>query len=78
VHGPPRAVPIRRAPADRPLLGVPVTVKESYNIAGLPTTWGMPLHRNYMPAEDAVQVSRLTTLIAMPPPRSRAVRVRSR
>ncbi|GGT53894.1 amidase [Streptomyces atratus] len=44
---------------DRPLLGIPVTVKESYNIAGLPTTWGMPLHRNYMPAEDAVQVSRL-------------------
>lgn len=44
---------------DRPLLGVPVTVKESYNIAGLPTTWGMPPHRDYIPAEDAVQVSRL-------------------
>jgi amidase len=44
---------------DRPLLGIPVTVKESYNIAGLPTTWGMPRHRNHMPAEDAVQVSRL-------------------
>jgi amidase len=23
---------------DRPLLGIPVTVKESYHIAGLPTT----------------------------------------
>ncbi|MFJ6833420.1 amidase [Streptomyces sp. NPDC091209] len=44
---------------DRPLLGIPVTVKESYNMAGLPTTWGMPQHRDYMPAEDAVQVSRL-------------------
>ncbi|MFI7091629.1 amidase [Streptomyces lydicus] len=44
---------------DRPLLGIPVTVKESYDIAGLPTTWGMPPHREYMPAEDAVQVSRL-------------------
>ncbi|PKW17323.1 amidase [Saccharopolyspora spinosa] len=44
---------------DRPLFGIPVTVKESYNIAGLPTTWGMPPHRNYVPAEDAVQVSRL-------------------
>ncbi|SER49643.1 amidase [Lentzea albida] len=44
---------------DRPLLGVPVTVKESYNIAGLPTTWGMPPHRDHVPAEDAVQVSRL-------------------
>ncbi|TDW69903.1 amidase [Kribbella pratensis] len=44
---------------DRPLLGVPVTVKESYNVAGLPTTWGMPQHRDYVPAEDAEQVSRL-------------------
>ncbi|MFI6776389.1 amidase [Nocardia sp. NPDC050412] len=44
---------------DRPLLGVPVTVKESYNIAGLPTTWGMSPYANYVPAEDAVQVSRL-------------------
>ncbi|MFI5698726.1 amidase [Streptomyces sp. SID1034] len=45
----------------RPLLGIPVTVKESYNVAGLPTTWGMPPHRDYLPAEDAVQVSRLKT-----------------
>jgi amidase len=44
---------------DRPLLGIPVTVKESYNVAGLPTTWGIPQHWNHMPAEDAVQVSRL-------------------
>lgn len=44
---------------DRPLLGVPVTVKESYDIAGLPTTWGMPQHRDHLPAEDAVQVSRI-------------------
>lgn len=44
---------------ERPLLGIPVTVKECYNIAGLPTTWGMPQYANYMPAEDAVQVARL-------------------
>ncbi|MEV5988821.1 amidase [Streptomyces sp. NPDC052051] len=44
---------------DRPLLGIPVTVKESYNVAGLPTTWGMSAHRDHVPAEDAVQVSRL-------------------
>lgn len=44
---------------DRPLLGIPVTVKESYDVAGLPTTWGMPQHRSHLPAEDAVQVSRL-------------------
>lgn len=44
---------------DLPLLGVPIAVKESFNLAGLPTTWGMPQHRNYVPTEDAVQVSRL-------------------
>ncbi|MEV0440788.1 amidase [Streptomyces spectabilis] len=44
---------------DRPLLGLPVTVKESFDMAGLPTTWGMPPHRDFVPAEDAVQVSRL-------------------
>ncbi|MGW8724741.1 amidase [Streptomyces sp. NPDC055808] len=44
---------------DRPLLGIPVTVKESYNVAGLPTTWGMPPHRDYVPTEDALQVTRL-------------------
>ncbi|MFJ5927066.1 amidase [Kitasatospora sp. NPDC092948] len=44
---------------DRPLLGVPVTVKESYDVAGLPTTWGLPQYRDFVPAEDAVQVSRL-------------------
>ncbi|MFI9645475.1 amidase [Streptomyces sp. NPDC052040] len=44
---------------DRPLLGIPVTVKESFDVVGMPTTWGLPPHRDYMPAEDAVQVSRL-------------------
>ncbi|MGW4243080.1 amidase [Nocardia sp. NPDC004722] len=44
---------------ERPLLGIPVTVKESYNMAGLPTTWGMPDQRDFVPEEDAVQVTRL-------------------
>ncbi|MFB9683450.1 amidase [Amycolatopsis plumensis] len=44
---------------DAPLLGLPVTVKECYDIAGLPTTWGLPPHRDHVPAEDAVQVSRV-------------------
>lgn len=54
-----RADQARARGEDLPLLGVPVTVKESYDMAGLPTTWGMPAHRAYVPAEDAVQVSRL-------------------
>jgi amidase len=41
------------------LLGVPVTVKESYSVAGLPTTWGIPSFKGWMPEEDAVAVARL-------------------
>ena len=43
----------------RPLLGLPVTIKESYNIAGLPTTWGFPEQKNFTPAEDALSVARV-------------------
>src|SRR5471032_647432 len=42
-----------------PLLGVPMTVKESYNVAGLPTTWGLPAFRDWVATEDAVAVARL-------------------
>ncbi len=41
-----------------PLLGVPLTVKESYNLAGTPTTWGFPEARDFRPAEDALAVAR--------------------
>ncbi|MEV4152600.1 amidase [Nocardia salmonicida] len=54
-----RADQARAGGEDRPLLGVPVTVKESYNMAGLPTTWGVPQNKDFVPAEDAIQVSRL-------------------
>jgi amidase len=43
----------------RPLLGLPLTVKESYNIAGLPTTWGFPAQKDFMPADDALSISRV-------------------
>jgi amidase len=43
----------------KPLLGIPVTVKESYNIAGLPTTWGIPAQKDFTPAEDALSISRV-------------------
>ena len=42
-----------------PLLGIPVTLKEPFNVAGLPTTWGFPHCRDFRPAEDALIVSRL-------------------
>jgi len=44
----------------RPLLGIPLTVKESFNIAGLPTTWGFPLQKNFIAAEDALSIARVT------------------
>src|SRR5258708_5911779 len=43
----------------RPLLGIPITVKESYNIAGLPTTWGFPAMKDFLAAEDALAVARV-------------------
>jgi amidase len=43
----------------KPLLGLPLTVKESYNIAGLPTTWGFPLQKDFVPPEDALSISRV-------------------
>src|SRR5918999_4750290 len=37
-----------RARADGPLHGVPVTVKEAFNVAGLHTTWGNPEFTDYV------------------------------
>ena len=41
-----------------PLAGIPITVKESYNVAGLPTTWGFVPQKNFIAAEDALAVAR--------------------
>ena len=50
----------QRAAGQRlPLLGVPMTVKESFDVAGLPTTWGLPMFQAYRAAADAVAVQRL-------------------
>src|SRR5260370_38559756 len=43
----------------RPLLGIPLTVKESSNVAGLPTTWGFPAQKDFTPPEDALAISRV-------------------
>jgi len=45
--------------AQSALLGVPMTVKESFNVAGLPTTWGLPPFRDFIATEDAVAVAQL-------------------
>lgn len=43
----------------RPLLGIPMTVKEAFNVAGLPTTWGIPRFKDWRAAQDAVVVARV-------------------
>lgn len=43
----------------RPLLGLPMTVKESHNVAGLATTWGSPAFSGFVAEADSVGVARL-------------------
>jgi amidase len=43
----------------RPLLGLPMTVKEAFNVASLATTWGLPAARDNVTADDAATVERL-------------------
>src|SRR5580704_1959936 len=42
----------------RPLLGIPMTIKEAFNVAGLPTTWGQRQYRGFRPKCDATLVTR--------------------
>jgi amidase len=41
-----------------PLHGVPMTIKESFDVAGLPTTWGREELKDNLPAQDALAVQR--------------------
>jgi amidase len=43
----------------RPLLGLPMTVKESHNVEGLPTTWGSLAFKGWIATADSVGVARL-------------------
>jgi len=42
-----------------PLHGVPMTVKESFDVVGMPTTWGVPEYKDNYPKKNAVVVERL-------------------
>ena len=44
---------------NRPLLGVPVSVKDLIDVAGLPCTFGSLTMKDYVPHEDAPSVARL-------------------
>lgn len=41
-----------------PLHGVPMTIKESYDVVGMPTTWGVPEYKNNYPKKNAIVVDR--------------------
>ena len=43
----------------RPLLGLPMTVKESHRAAGLPASWGIPEYAGWTPHADSTGVARL-------------------
>ncbi len=42
-----------------PLHGLPITIKDSIDVAGAPSTWGDPAHADYFPTEDADVVKQL-------------------
>jgi AtzE family amidohydrolase len=42
-----------------PLFGVPMTVKESFDLAGHPSTWGFEYRREHRAEQDALPVQRL-------------------
>src|SRR5262249_8357495 len=42
-----------------PLHGLPMTIKESFDVVGMPTTWGLPELKDNFPKRNAVAVDRL-------------------
>jgi amidase len=42
-----------------PLHGIPMTVKESYDVEGFVTSWGAPEFKDYRPVRSAISVERL-------------------
>jgi amidase len=42
-----------------PLAGLPMTVKESFDLAGHPTTWGLPEYKNNRATSNATAIERL-------------------
>jgi amidase len=54
-----RAIDASKDAGNRPLLGVPMTVKESFDLRGYPSTWGLELHRQHRATEDALVVQKL-------------------
>jgi amidase len=56
------------APADRrgPLHGLPITIKDAFEVIGMPATCGFPHLANHVPQRDADAVARLRAAGAVP------------
>lgn len=50
---------LRRGEIWGPLHGVPMTIKDSLDTAGVVSTWGTPGRRTFVPAQDATVVARM-------------------
>jgi amidase len=50
---------IARGDDTGPLHGVPMTIKDAFNVTGLPTTWGNPAFKEFVADSDATVVGRL-------------------
>src|SRR5688500_13961177 len=49
---------LRRGELWGPLHGVPMTIKDSFDVAGMPSTWGVPELRDNYPARHALAVEK--------------------
>jgi amidase len=49
---------LRRGKVWGPLHGVPMTIKESFDVVGMPTTWGVPELKDNFPKQNAIAVDR--------------------
>ena len=54
-----RAKALDNGPLTGPLHGLPMTLKESFNVAGLPTSWGVPELNGTIAETNALAVDRL-------------------
>ncbi len=54
-----RARELDNGPLTGPLHGLPMTLKESFNVAGLPTSWGVPEFNGKLAETNALPVDRL-------------------
>lgn len=48
-----------RSARNAPLLGVPMTVKESFDLKGHPSTWGLEARKEHRAPEDALAIQRM-------------------